>query len=328
MMSFKNLTRRTALTLTAVAALSLTGIAGANAADTVKVGVFPVTSALPYFVALERGYFKDVDIDVEMVRLIGGTALISAMITNDIDVAANLVTIEGMNANLKKPGLVNYISINSQNKQFKMETFVVRKGFAATKISDLKGAKIMSAPGPANIMMAKAVLAANGLKEGDYQLDQLAMPQHVTAMQAGTYDAGYTLEPAVTLMENQGSASTIETGVIATYILGKDDADAWVAGTALTGKFLADRPAVAKRFAQAWDRALVDIAKDDTVRAHLVKNTFTPEAVAPTVPLVNFVMSDDLSDGDKAEFQQFIDFVTDNGILSEKVDITKYLKTF
>ncbi|MBT3807911.1 MAG: ABC transporter substrate-binding protein [Rhodospirillaceae bacterium] len=328
MMSFKNLTRRTALTLTAVAALSLTGIAGANAADTVKVGVFPVTSALPYFVALERGYFKDVDIDVEMVRLIGGTALISAMITNDIDVAANLVTIEGMNANLKKPGLVNYISVNSQNKQFKMETFVVRKGFAATKISDLKGAKIMSAPGPANIMMAKAVLAANGLKEGDYQLDQLAMPQHVTAMQAGTYDAGYTLEPAVTLMENQGSASTIETGVIATYILGKDDADAWVAGTALTGKFLADRPAVAKRFAQAWDRALVDIAKDDTVRAHLVKNTFTPEAVAPTVPLVNFVMSDDLSDGDKAEFQQFIDFVTDNGILSEKVDITKYLKTF
>jgi NitT/TauT family transport system substrate-binding protein len=328
MMNFKKLTRRAALTLTAAAALSLTGIAGASAADKVKVGVFPVTSALPYFVALERGYFKDVDIETEMVRLIGGTALIGAMITNDIDVAANLVTIEGMNANLKKPGLVNYISINSQNKQFKMETFVVRKGFDATKISDLKGAKIMSAPGPANIMMAKAVLAANGLKEGDYQLDQLAMPQHVTAMQAGTYDAGYTLEPAVTLMENQGSAAAIESGVIATYVLGKDDADAWVAGTALTGKFLADRPAVAVRFAQAWERALADIAKDDTVRSHLVKNTFTPEAVAPTVPLVNFVMSDDLSAGDKAEFQQFIDFVADNGILSEKVDVTKYLKTF
>ena len=168
----------------------------------------------------------------------------------------------------------------------------------------------------------------NGLKEGDYQLDQLAMPQHVTAMQAGTYDAGYTLEPAVTLMENQGSASAIESGVIATYVLGKDDADAWVAGTALTGEFLADRPDVAKRFAQAWARALADIAKDDTVRKHLVKNTFTPEPVAPTVPLVNFVMTGDLSDDEKAEFQQFIDFVADNGVLSEKVDVTKYLKTF
>lgn len=328
MMSFRKFTRRTALTLTAVAAVSLTGIAGAAAADKVKVGVFPVTSALPYFVALERGYFKDADIDAEMVRLIGGPALVAAMITNDIDVAANLVTIEGMNANLKKPGLVNYISVNSQNKQYKMETFVVRKGFNANSIADLKGAKIMSAPGPANIMMAKAVLAANGLKEGDYQLDQLAMPQHVTAMQAGTYDAGYTLEPAVTLMENQGSAKALESGVIATYVLGKDDADAWVAGTALTGEFLKDRPDVARRFAQAWDRALADIAKDDTVRAHLVKNTFTPEAIAPTVPLVKFVMADKLSDGDKAEFQQFIDFVTDNGILSEKVDVNKYLKTF
>lgn len=328
MIEFSKLTRRTALALAAVAAVSLSGVGAAQAADKVKVGVFPVTSALPYFVALERGYFKDVDIETEMVRLIGGPALISAMITNDIDVAANLVTIEGMNANLKKPGLVNYISINSQNKKYKMETFVVREGYDATKISDLKGAKIMSAPGPANIMMARAVLAANGLKEGDYQLDQLAIPQHVAAMKAGTYDAGYTLEPAVTMMENQGSAKSLETGVIATYVLGSDEADAWVAGTAMTGEFLEERPAVAERFAAAWARALDDIAKDDTVRKHLVKNTFTPPDVAPTVPLVNFVLTSDMTDADIAEFQQFMDFVTDNGILSEKVDVNKAIKTF
>lgn len=328
MIGLSKLTRRTALGLAAAATVTLSGIAGVQAADKVKVGVFPVTSALPYFVALERGYFKDVDVETEMVRLIGGPALVSAMITNDIDVAANLVTIEGMNANLKKPGLVNYISINSQNKKYKMETFVVRKGFDAKSIADLKGAKIMSAPGPANIMMARAVLAANGLKEGDYQLDQLAIPQHVSAMQAGTYDAGYTLEPAVTLMENQGSARSLETGVIATYILGDDNADAWVAGTAMTGKFLEDRPAVAERFAAAWARALDDIAKDDTVRKHLVKNTFTPEDIAATVPLVNFVLASDMTDADKAEFQQFMDFVSDNGILSEKVDVNKAIKTF
>lgn len=328
MIGISKLTRRTALGLAAAAAVTLSGVVGAQAADNVKVGVFPVTSALPYFVALERGYFKDVDIETEMVRLIGGPALISAMITNDIDVAANLVTIEGMNANLKKPGLVNYISINSQNKKYKMETFVVREGYDAKTIADLKGARIMSAPGPANIMMARAVLAANGLKKGDYQLDQLAIPQHVAAMKAGTYDAGYTLEPAVTMMKNLGSARTLETGVIATYVLGDDEADAWVAGTAMTGEFLAERPAVAKRFAAAWTRALDDIAKDDTVRKHLVKNTFTPPAVAPTVPLVHFVMTSDMTDADKAEFQQFMDFVTDNGILSEKVDVNKAIKTF
>ena len=40
--------------------------------DKVKVGVFPVSSSLPYFVALERGFFKEQNIEPETMRLIGG----------------------------------------------------------------------------------------------------------------------------------------------------------------------------------------------------------------------------------------------------------------
>jgi NitT/TauT family transport system substrate-binding protein len=68
----------------------------AAAQDKVKVGVFPVSSSLPYFVAVERGYFKEQNIEPEMVRLIGGPPNVAAMITNQIDVSAVLVTIEGM----------------------------------------------------------------------------------------------------------------------------------------------------------------------------------------------------------------------------------------
>lgn len=327
MFTRRKFSRKSLAAATAVAAFLAFGPA-AQAADAVKVGVFPVSSALPYFVALERGYFKDADIDASMVKLIGGPALVGAMITGDIDVAANLVTIEGMNANLKKPGVVNYISINSQNRQHKMEQFVVRTGSGIESYADLKGKKIMSAPGPANIMMARAVLAANGLKEGDYQLDQLGMGQHVSAMQAGTYDAGYTLEPTASIMAQQGSAKTLEAGVIAKYVLGSDMADAFIAGGALTGRFIEERPDVARRFATAWGKALADIAGDDSARSHLVKNTFTPPDLAPTMPMVKFVMTGDLTDDDKAEFQKFIDFAAESGILEEKVDTAKYLKTF
>ena len=58
----------------------------------------------------------------------------------------------------------------------------------------------MSAPGPANLNTAKAILARNGLKEGDYTIDQLDMGQHVNAMTAGTFDGGYTLEPNASIM--------------------------------------------------------------------------------------------------------------------------------
>src|SRR4051794_7577626 len=107
-----------------------------SAMDKVTVGVFPVSSSLPYFVALERGFFKDENIEPEMIRLIGGPPNVAAMIGDQIDAASVLVTIEGMNANLKKPGVAMYISLNSQNKKYEMEQFVVREGVEAKTLAD------------------------------------------------------------------------------------------------------------------------------------------------------------------------------------------------
>ncbi len=311
--------------LAAVVALA----APAAAQDKVKVGVFPVSSTLPYFVAVERGFFKEQNIETEMVRLIGGPPNVAAMITNQIDAAAVLVTIEGMNANIKKPGVAMYISVNSQNKTYQMEQFVARKGLEAKTIADLKGKKIMSAPGPANVTMAKAALAAVGLKDGDYSIDQLDMGQHVNAMTAGTFDAGYTLEPNASTMRKLGVATTIEAGVIAHYILGDPNANAFVGGCALTTEFIKSRPDVARRFAAAWEKAARLINENpQEARKHLVKNTFTPEDVVDTVPMVRYFMAKDLTAKDKAEYQKFIDFSVKTGTLTEQVDVTKYLQAF
>jgi NitT/TauT family transport system substrate-binding protein len=301
----------------------------AAAQDKVKVGVFPVSSTLPYFVAVERGFFKEQNIETEMVRLIGGPPNVAAMITNQIDAAAVLVTIEGMNANIKKPGVAMYISINSQNKTYQMEQFVVRKGVEAKSIADLKGKKIMSAPGPANVTMAKAALAAAGLKEGDYTIDQLDMGQHVNVMQAGTFDAGYTLEPNASTMRKMGIATTIEAGVIAHYVLGDPNANAFVGGCALTSDFIKNRPDVARRFTVAWEKAVRLINENpNEARKHLAKNTFTPDDVVDTVPMIRYFMAKDLTEKDKADYQRFIDFSVKSGTLTEKVDVTKYLQAF
>ena len=311
--------------LTLASALALP----AAAQDKVKVGVFPVASTLPYFVAIERGFFKEANIEVETTRLIGGPPNVAAMITNQIDAAAVLVTIEGMNANLKKPGVAMYISLNSQNKTYQMEQFVVRKGFEAKSLKDLKGAKIMSAPGPANVTMAKAALAAAGLKEGDYTIDQLDMGQHVNAMTAGTFDAGYTLEPNASTIRKMGVATTLEAGVIAHYVLGNPEADAYVGGCALTSEFIKTRPDVAKRFTAAWAKAVDFITKNpQQARQYLLKNTFTPPDVVDTVPMIKYVMAKDLTAKDKDLYQKFIDFSVTTGTLPEKVDVTKYLQAF
>ena len=312
-----------------VAAVMVASGPAAVAQDKVKVGVFPTASSLPYFVAIERGFFKEQNIEPETIRLIGGPPNIAAMISNQIEAAIVLVTIEAMNANLKKPGVAMYIGVHSQNKTYQMEQFVVRKGYSAESLKDLKGARIMSAPGPANVVAAKAVLAKVGLKEGDYTIDQLDMSQHVNVMTAGTFDAGYTLEPQASTMRKLGVARTLEAGVITKYILGNENGNAFAAGCALTSDFIKGRPDVARRFAAVWKKGIEFVNENpQEARKYLAKNTLTPEDVVDTVPMVRYFMAADLTPQHKAEFQKFIDFSTEVGTVPEKVDITKYLQAY
>ena len=313
----------------AMLALSATTPGQAIAQDKVSVGVFPVSSSLPYFVALERGFFKEQNIEPEMTKLMGGPPNVAAMMTNQIEVSAVLVMLEGLNANVKKPGVAMYIALNSQTKVWKMEQFVVRNGFKAETISDLKGAKLMSAPGPANLNTAKAILAKNGLKDGDYTIDQLDMGQHVNAMTAGTFDGGYTLEPNASMMIKAGVARSLEAGVISKYILGDEAADAYAAGCAMTTDFIQKRPEVAKRFAAAWGKAVDFINKNpDEARKYLAKNTFTPDNVVDLVSMLGYVMAGDMSAKQMSDLQKLADFGSSVGVVPEKIDVTKVLQKF
>jgi len=314
-----------------VAAALLLAIAPAQAQDKVKVGVFPISSSLPYFVALDLGYFKELNIEPEMTTLMGGPPNVAALMTNQIEVSAVLVTLEGLNADVKKPGVAMYIAMHSQNSTYKMEQFVVRAGLAdkVKTLADFKGLKLMSAPGPANLNTAKGILARVGLKDGDYTIDQLDMGQHVNAMKAGTFDAGYTLEPSATIMHNLGIADTVEAGVIAKYILGSPDADAYAAGCAFTTDFITRRPDVAKRFAQGWSRAIDYIrANPEAARKYLAKNTMTPDNVVDTVPMLGYIMTKDMSEKQLGYLQAFADFGYQIGVVPEKIDVKQDLKFY
>jgi NitT/TauT family transport system substrate-binding protein len=315
----------------AMATLVLGAIASdrAVAQDKVSVGVFPISSSLPYFVALERGFFREQNIVPEMTRMMGGPPNVAAMMTNQIEVSAVLVTLEGLNADVKKPGVAMYIGLHSQTKVWKMEQFVVRNSFKAETIADLKGARLMSAPGPANVNTAKAILAKNGLKEGDYTIDQLDMGQHVNAITAGTFDGGYTLEPNASMMIKTGVARSLEAGLIAKYILGDEAADAYAAGCAMTSDFIQKRPDVARHFAAAWSKAIDFINKNpDEARKYLAKNTYTPDNVVDMVPMLGYVMAGDMTPKQIGDLQKFADFGNSIGVVPEKLDVTKVLQKF
>ena len=301
----------------------------ATAADKVKIGVFPSSSALPFYVAQERGYFKDAGIDAEAVIFNAAPLTVQALVTGDIDGASNLVTLEGANIDQRRPGTLSYISLNGQNAQYITEQFVVKSSSTAKTLQDLKGAKILSAPGPANLGAAKAVLKAAGLEEGkDYTIQEQQMGVHLGALQAGTFDAGYTLEPLASVMISKGVARRLEAGVISTYLLGRKDALAFAAGGALAGKFITDKPEVAARFATAWARAIKDVESDPKVRELLPKFMNTAPDIAPTVPLAKMEMVKALTPQDMADFQKFIDIGVQQGVVKGAIDAKTLVKVF
>jgi NitT/TauT family transport system substrate-binding protein len=300
---------------------------GALAADAVKIAVFNVSSALPFYVARERGFFAEAGIAAEAVPLQAAPLIVQAMVSGDVDGASNLVTLEGANINARRANTAVYIQLGGQSERYRMEQFIVRPGFNATSIKDLKGARILSAPGPANMSAARAVLAANGLQEGrDYTLSEQQMGVHVGALAAGTFDAAYTLEPQATIAERQGAARRLEAGVIARYLIGREGAQAWAAGGALTGKFLQEKPEVAARFAGAWAKACATIRSDASVRELLVPFMNTSAELAPTIPLVNFVMVKDLAPQDVADFQKFVDLAVAQGVVRNAIDVKTFLR--
>lgn len=314
----------------AALALSTALLPLAHAADKVRLGVFPSSAALPFYIAQNRGYFKAAGLEVEEIPMTSHPLTVQAIVAGNIDGAANLVTLEGANMESRRPNTLKYLSLNGQNSAHVIEQFVVKAGHPAKSLRDFKGGvKLFSAPGPANIGAARAVLKSVGLKEGsDFTIQEQPVNMHASVLQAGTFDGGYTLEPAATIMVGQKIGQRVETGVIATHLLGNKNASAFAAGAVLADKFVSERPDVARRFAEAWARGVKEAQSDTSTRGYLIAGMKVPPELAATVPLPRIVMAGDMSPADVGDFQKFLDIGTELGVVKDRIDGKALVRAF
>lgn len=311
----------------ALASLAIAAPALAQPAERVRIAVFNVASAIPHYIAAERGLYAAAGLAVEPVMLQAAPLIVQALVANDVDAASNLVTLEGANINARRANTALYFALNGQNAEYRSEMFLVRAGSTATDLRGLRGARILSAPGPANMSAARAVLATQGLAEGrDYTLTEQPMGVHVGALTAGTFDAAYTLEPVASIAIRQGAARLLEAGVIATHLIGRPTAQAFAAGACVSGRFLETRPATAARLAGAWKAALDMLRSDPTTRTLLTQHMNTPADLAPTVPLPNLTMVSALTPQDIADFQKFIDFAVAERVVRDPIQVSSFIR--
>ncbi|OZI33018.1 ABC transporter substrate-binding protein [Bordetella genomosp. 1] len=324
-----NVSRRrllqSALGAAATTALGVPGLALAQSGPTIRIGFWPVAAGLPFYAAVEKGYFKEAGLNVEPQKFAGAQQVMEAMLAGRSDGSANGTGSANLAiGEIASPGLFKIFASNPSNAKFVLDEFIVAKDSPIKSIADLKGKKVGSGPGIQNSTLAKTVLERAGATGAT--VVELAISQHVAAVAAGQLDACYTLEPTGTVGRLNGTTRVLEAGVIAKYVLG-DPMAPWFGGSAsLTTAFLKKHPEEAKRYIAAYARGIELVRKSpDEARQFMKGYTAIEGPMTQEVPLAAYTLHNEFTESDVQYFQKFFDLFTEKGIFAQKVDVAGML---
>jgi NitT/TauT family transport system substrate-binding protein len=314
-----------ALTGSAIAAFGGARIARAQAATKVRVGFWPIASGLPFFTAVEKGYFKEAGLDVEPIKFAGAQQVMEAMLSGRSDGSSNGTGSANLAiGEIAQPGLFKIFCTNPSNAKYVLDEFIVAKDTPAKTIADLKGKRLASGPGIQNVTLCKTMLERAGAT--GTTVIELPIGQHVAAVAAGQVDACYTLEPTGTVGRMNGTTRVVEAGVVAKYILG-DPLAPWHGGSAsLTTEFIKKNPDATKRYIAAYARGVEFVrTKPDEARQYLKGYTAIEGPLTGEVPLAAYMLYSEFKPSDVAYFQKFFDLFTEKGIFDKKVAVAELL---
>lgn len=308
-----------------LAGLSLPSLAFAQTGPKIQIGYWPVASGLPFFAAVDKGYFKEAGLDVEAVKFASPQQIAEAMLAGRLSGSSNGTASAALGiAELAQPNLLKIICTNPTNAKYVLDEFIVAKDSSLKSISELSGKKIGCGPGIQNVTLTKTVLER--AKAVNTTVVELPIAQHVAAIAANQIEACYTLEPTGTVGRLKGLTRNLEVGVIARYVLG-DEMAPWHGGSAsLTTEFIKKHPEVTKRYIAAYRRG-VDLVKTMPAQARpsLKGYTAIEGDLTNEVPMSDYLMSTDFSASDTAYFQKFFDLFSEKGIFSRKIAIENIL---
>ncbi|NCW02653.1 MAG: ABC transporter substrate-binding protein, partial [Betaproteobacteria bacterium] len=262
-----SLDRRTMLKSTVVAAgsLSMPAIVRAQSAPKIRIGYWPVASGIPFFAAVDKGFFKQAGLEVEAVKFASPQQVAEAMLAGRLEGSSNGTASAALGiAELAQPGLLKIFCTNPTNAKYVLDEFIVAKDNTMKSVGELSGKKVGCGPGVQNVTLARTVLERAGAK--GFTITELPIAQHVAAIAANQVDACYTLEPTGTIGRLNGTTRNLEVGVIAKYVLG-DPMAPWHGGSAsFTTEFISKNPEIVKRFITAYKRG-VDLVKTNPAEA-------------------------------------------------------------
>jgi NitT/TauT family transport system substrate-binding protein len=278
------------MTLLALGSLVVLLLGGpALAAEVVKMGDLPAISNAGLYVAIEKGYFGEKGIAVETERFASGAKMTPALATGQLDVAIGTPAASFFNSIASGMDFRIVADKGQVRPGFSFSPIIVRKdlvdGGRVKRVRDLKGLKVASGAKGIHLdyFLAK-MLEHDGLSYDAVEIVTLAYPDAIRALASKAVDAVIAPEPWGVRAEEQMVGVrlflTEQTPEIATF---------QAAVIMYSGKFIKDRPKVARDFLQAYAKGvryyLERGPKNDEIATMLSKHTSVPpETIKASIP--------------------------------------------
>ena len=277
----------------------------------------------PQYVAIEKGYFKDYGIDIDLVLTSGADKVTAAVLSGDADIGfcGSEGTIYVYNGGEK-----DYLKTFAQLTQ-KDGTFLVsRKKYDNFKLEDLKGKSIIGGrAGGMPEMTFEYSLKQNGIDpKNDVNIDtSVAFPAMSGAFIGGQGDFVTLFEPNATDVEKQGYghvvASIGELGGVVPYT-----------SYSARESYIEKNKELIKNFDKAIQKGL-DYVKNHTDKevAQTILKQFPDTSLNDLESAVKRYRENDTwpetTKFSEESFNHLQDIMIDNGALEEKVDYDKLM---
>jgi NitT/TauT family transport system substrate-binding protein len=211
-----------------VLALALLCGASAHAQDVVKVGDLGITADAPFYIALEKGWFREAGIDARLEKFGSLTEAMAPLSTGELHVLGGGISAALFNAFARGWPVRIAMGRTRDVPGFSSNVLVLRSTLKdqVRSIADLKGRKVaVNAPSNVLLYMVGKMLEAEGLTIKDVEIVYMPWPNMGPAFEKNAIDAGTMVEPFVTQFQDRGIAHSFRR---AAQVLNKPYLDASV----------------------------------------------------------------------------------------------------
>ena len=259
----------------ALALLAAAFAGAAQAADKVAVGTGGSASDAPFYIAYDKGFFKDEGLDVDLIVLDSGAKVIAPLGTGELDVGSGALSVGFWNALVRGVKFRIVADRGHAEPGYLYQTVFMRKDLIDSgqfkSLADLRGMRMgFAAQGVTSLSLLNEAARFAGIKYEDVVPVYLSFPQQIAALQNKALDGTFLIEPQATAAVNAGyGVRFMDTNVFYPH--------QQISTIFYSDKFARERKDVADKFMRAWLRGVRTY--NDTIKGGRIAGPSADEVV-------------------------------------------------